>query len=93
MKLKEALKIINTKEKGYMVSFEVQEGSVLRSDHFPDLHAKEPLIPTEAEAWELAERFANATGDDVVNVYVIDNTFSPVPGYSSKKLKAYSLGI
>jgi hypothetical protein len=92
MKYKQAMKIIERMEKGYMVSFEVMDGSVLRSDHFPDLHAKEPLIPTEAEAWKLAERFANATGDDVVNVYVVDNTFSPVPGYSSKKLNTYSLG-
>ena len=92
MKTNEALKIINSKgtPKGYMVSFEVREGSVLRSDHFPDKHAGEPLIPTEHDAWELAKQFADATGDDTYNIYVIDHTFSPVRGYAEKKLKPYS---
>jgi hypothetical protein len=87
MKFQEALDIINKKEKGYMVSFEVRERGVLRSDHFPDKHAGELLIPTEEEAWILAEKFANSTGSDVVNIYVIDNTFSPVKGYDKKKFK------
>ena len=87
MKFQEALDIINKKEKGYMVSFEVLERGMLRSDHFPDKHAGELLIPTEEEAWILAEKFANSTGSDVVNIYVIDNTFSPVKGYDKKKLK------
>ena len=89
MKFQEALDIINKKEKGYMVSFEVRERGLLRSDHFPDKHADELLIPTEDEAWRLAERFAKATGSDTVNIYVIDNTFSPVKGYDKKKLKSY----
>jgi hypothetical protein len=89
MKFQEALDIINKKEKSYMVSFEVRERGFLRSDYFPDKHADELLIPTEEEAWDLAERFAKATGSDVVNIYVIDNTFSPVKGYDKKKLKSY----
>lgn len=89
MKFKDAMKIINDNEKGYMVSFEKVEGHILKSDHFPDFHNKEPLISTEAEAWDLACRFASATGDDIVNIYVIDETFSPVAGYSSRKLKAH----
>ena len=89
MKFQEALDIINGNEKGYMVSFEVRENSVLRSDHFPDKHANESLIPTLKEAWDLAERFANTTGSEVVNIYVIDHTFSPVKGYANKKLKSY----
>lgn len=89
MKYEEALEIINKKERGFMVSFEVRERSILKSDHFPDKHAGEPLIPTEEEAWELAEKFARATGDEVVNIYVVDHTFSPVKGYLSKKLKEY----
>lgn len=89
MKFKEALDIINIKEKGYMVSFEVRKNGVLGSDYFPDKHANELLIPTEEEAWNLAERFANATGSEVVNLYVIDHTFSPVKGYTNKILKKY----
>ena len=89
MKFQEALDIINVKENGYMVSFEVRERGVLRSDHFPDKHANELLIPTEEEAWNLAERFAKATGSEVVNIYVIDHAFSPVKGYTNKKLKTY----
>ena len=88
MKFQEALDIINKREKGYMVSFEVREGGLLRSDHFPDKEADELLIPTEEEAWRLAERFAKATGDDIVNIYIIDNTFSPVADYDKKKLKS-----
>ena len=76
MKLEKALEIIGEKEKGYMVSFEVSGGGVLRSDHFPDKHAGEPLIETEGEAWELAEKFAKSTGNEVVNIYVIDNSDS-----------------
>lgn len=87
MKLKEALEIINKNEKGYMVSFEVRGGGVLRGDHFPDKHAGEPLIETEGEAWELAEKFAKSTGNEVFNIYVIDHNFCPVKGYSNKKFK------
>lgn len=96
MKLEKALEIIGekgkdymTSEKGYMVSFEVRGGGVLRSDHFPDKHAGEPLISTESEAWELSEKFAKSTGDNYLNIYVIGDNFCPVKGYSNKKFKSY----
>ena len=89
MKLSEAMKIIDRKEKGFIVGFEVLKGSILRSDNFPDKHAGEELIKTEEEAWELARRFANATDDRTVNIYVKDHTHSPVSGYDKKKLKPY----
>lgn len=90
MKLNEALAIINGKKrKGYMVHFEVREGGVLRSDYFPDKHEREPLIQTEEEAWSLAKRFADSTDENTVNIYVVDNTFSPVSGYDNKRLKRY----
>lgn len=89
MKLKDAMEIIDKKEEGFMVGFELREGGMLKSDNFPDKHAGEDLIPTEAEAWELAERFARATGNDVVNIYVKDNKFNPVQGYTSKKIRHY----
>ncbi len=89
MKYEEALEIIENKEKGFMVSFEKRKGGLLISDYFPDKHDGEDLIKTEEEAWDLAERFSKATGDDIVNIYVIDHTFSPVSGYSNKKLKTH----
>jgi hypothetical protein len=91
MKLKEAISIITEKEKGFMVSFEKRTGGILASDHFPDKHAGEDLIATEKYAWELAERFAKATDDTYVNIYVVDNNFSPVIGYEEKKLKSYNI--
>ena len=87
MKLQEALNIIENKSGGYMVSFEVQEGGTYRSDHFPDKHAGEDLIKTEEGAWELARKFADATGQLIGNIYVIGDDFVPVEGYSDKKLK------
>lgn len=89
MKFQEALDIIDSKEKGFMVSFDVIEGSVLRSDNFPDKHDGEPLIPSEYEAWDLAKKFAAATPDKIVNIYVIDESFSPVKDYNKKELKRY----
>lgn len=88
MKLQEALNIINKPKIGFMVSFEVKERGVLRSDHFPDFHGGEELIQSETEAWELAKKFSEAT-DNTCNIYVIDHTFSPVKNYSTKKLKSY----
>jgi hypothetical protein len=72
-----------------MVSFEKRNGGILSSDHFPDKHAGEGLIATEKYAWELAERFAKATDDTYVNIYVVDNNFSPVIGYEGRLLKKY----
>lgn len=89
MKLKEAMSIIDEKEKGFMVHFDVSDGRVKYSDYFPDKHAGEKLIKTEEEAWDLAKRFANAAPDNYNNIYVIDNNFSPVFDYDSKKLKRY----
>lgn len=88
MKLQEALDIINKKrENGFMVSFEVRKGHGLTSDHFPDKHAGEPLIPTEEEAWNLAKRFAKTTESNIENIYVIDSNFRPVKGYENMRLK------
>ena len=87
MKLSEALEIIDDKPKGFMVSFECKLGRILTSDYFPDKHAGEPLIETEAEAWELARSFAEKTKGKYINIYVINHEFSPVPGYESKKIE------
>jgi hypothetical protein len=89
MNFKEAIDIIEKHERCFMVHFEVVEGGLLHSDYFPDKHAGERLIPTEIEAWELASRFAKATDDNYVNIYVIDDKFKPVNGYESRIFKAY----
>lgn len=82
MKMKDALEMINAKStSGFMVSFEWIEGSILRGDHFPDKHAREKLIETENEAWDLARKFADATKGKTCNIYVIKNDFVPVNGY------------
>ena len=87
MKMSEALEIIDGKPKGFMVHFEVTSGSIAGSNHFPDLHAGEPLIPTEHEAWDLARRFANATGPEYNCIYVIDHRFVPVKDYRRRAYK------
>ena len=98
MKTKDALDIIKkietkpkfkSNKKGFMISFEVIEGHTLRSDHFPDKHANQKLISTEEEAWNLGKRFASATDNTIVNIYVIDESFNPVKDYSFKILKHY----
>ena len=91
MKLNEAIDIINSKingvGSGYMVHFELVEGSVLKSDHFPDKHAGEKLIESEESAWELADKFARATGSDYINIYVVDERWRPVAGYDAQTYK------
>ncbi len=87
MKYKEALKIIDKLSKGYMVSFDVVGGGVLKSDYFPDKHAGEELIKTKQEAWDLAGKFAKATTNEIVNVYVVNENFIPVDNNRLKKYK------
>jgi len=86
MKLQNALDIIKGKNKpqGFRVTFEVVERGVLRSDYFPD--RGEPLIPTEDEAWDLANKFAVKTYGRCVNIYVIDHDYTPVTGYAHKRI-------
>lgn len=89
MRLKDAMKIIETKEYGFRIHFEVREGSILRSDYFPEID--EEIIDSEEEAWELATRFAKATDSSIyVNIYVVDHTHHPVAGYNDKKLNRLS---
>lgn len=89
MKLSEAMSIIDKKESGYMVHFEKRIRNTLSADYFPDKNENENLIKSEDEAWVLAERFANATDETYVNIYVIDHNFRPVFGYEKRKLKSY----
>ena len=75
--------------KGFMVEFEHRIDGMLRSSHFPDKHAGEPLIKTEEEAWELARNFAEILPQEYVNIYVIKENFFPVECYEEKKLRKY----
>lgn len=87
MKMAEAKKIMNATP-DYMVSFEHVEGGMLRSDYFPDKYAGEPLIPTEEEAWQLAQRFATATRGKCVNIHIIKGVdFTPVNGYRKRMIE------
>ena len=87
MKMKDALQVIEGSNKvfGFMVSFERTGGGMLRSDHFPDKHRGEKLIELEDEAWELARKFAKKTRKKCVNIYVVDQDFSPTT--SGKTIK------
>jgi hypothetical protein len=86
MTMQEAMDIINNKPKGYMVVFEWIDGSILKSDYFPDGDGGEKLIEAEWEAWELANRFAKVTKGRTCNIYVVDDKFSPVEGYEDRQI-------
>jgi hypothetical protein len=85
MKMQAAMDVMHNKPEGFRVAFEWCGDGFLRSDHFPE--EREPLIPTEAEAWELAERFARAARGRVCNLYVVDHDYNPVPGYQAREIK------
>ena len=88
MKFAEARELIRGAT-GYRVSFEVIEGGLLRSDHFPD--NDEDTIPLEEEAWQLAGLFAKAgEKKGIVNVYVIHgDDYTPVADYKERELNIY----
>ena len=87
MKMKKAMEIIDGEKDGFMVSLEWKKGGMLCSDHFPDKHAGEDLIPTEKEAWMLAAEFAKKTVGKAVNIYVTNADFTPVTGYREKYIE------
>lgn len=87
MKMEKALEIINGRPAGYLVHFEHAGDGFLRSDYFPDVHAGEPPIATEQDAWDLARRFAAKTPRRCVNLYVVHSLdFTPVPHYREQML-------
>lgn len=88
MKMDDALRIIagGPMVPGFMVAFSHVEGRFERTDHFPDKHAGEPLIPSEDEAWELAIAFAEKTIGKCCNICVVDARFEPVPGYEARRI-------
>ena len=91
MKTKEAMKIMGSgwirRRKGFRVCFPKRVESEWVTDHFPDLEEK-PL-PSEVSAWELARRFAVASGagesGEAVNIHVVDDQGNPVPHYGTNR--------
>ena len=89
MKMQEAMNIMENKPKlaGFMVHFEKIVGAMLHSDYFPDVHAGEPPIKTENEAWKMAAQFAAKTHKSCINIYVVRREdFTPVPDYAQRKI-------
>lgn len=89
MKLSDALQIINKGKSGthgFRVHFEKHVKCFYKADYFPD--RDEPPLKTEAEAWELAQKFSVAADSSYSNIYVVDGkTRKPVEGYLEKKLR------
>ena len=86
MRFLDALRIING-DQGFMVAFERAAGHIRLADHFPDKHAGEKLIVTEALAWHYACKFAANAPASIVNIYVVGSNFVPVAGYQEKMLR------
>jgi hypothetical protein len=84
MKLQDAMDLIHNRPQGFRVAFEWCGDEFLRSDYFPD--REESLISTEAEAWELADRFARVTRGRTCNLYVVDYRYMPVTDYKLRKI-------
>lgn len=89
MRMNEALSVmaVGFRPKGYMVAFEHLEGRILRGDHFPDCRAGETPIASEELAWVMAYAFAQKTTGKCVNIYVVDDSFSPVKDYHERKIE------
>lgn len=79
----ELMDLIHGVPKGFRVSFEIKEGSILRSECFPS----DGLIPHEEIAWHWAKIIADAAPGKLVNIYVVDYNHIPVPGYESRKIE------
>ena len=74
---------------GFMVSFEMSDGSLLSSGHFPDRHAGEGLIKDKETAEKMADMFASVTKDrGYVNIYVIDHNFCPAYSYGKINMRS-----
>lgn len=91
MKMTEVADVIKTykdhmkRPKGYRVHFEKFDGKFLTTDYFPE--SNEPLIHDEDDAWTMALQFAEATTGRCLNIYVVDQDWNPVPGYTLRKIE------
>lgn len=78
------LKIMKSRP-GFRITYEILEDGVLKSHHFPTIQY--PPIYKEEEAWRKAKEFSEMAHDNVFNIYVVDDRFSPVAGHEEKKLR------
>lgn len=88
MRLADAMSMMQGREepRGFRVNYEEIEGCILRGGFFPE-RDEEPF-KTEAEAWTMAQRFAEAAPQRFVDIYVIGaHDFVPVDGYDAKMLR------
>jgi len=97
MELKEAMKMIANgwiqRPKGFRVRFERRQGDQWISDTFPS--EGEALLTSDVMAWELARRFAEATGKggtgeaegEISSITVVDHTGSPVNFYGTDAIR------
>ena len=71
----------------FRVSFEQRVNGMLVSDHIPD--REEAAMGTLEAAWALAERINRSAPDTIVNIYVVDGLWRPVPGYRNRMLRKH----
>lgn len=94
MKLAEARRIIEEgkqielSSQGYMVHYEIKEGSMYTSGYFPDKRQGETVFEAEETAWEWAEEFAKYAPPQYVNIYVVHGDFVPVDSYKERELRS-----
>ena len=97
MDLKEAMQRIGAgwiqRPKGFRVRFERRQGDQWIPDSFPS--EGETLFNSDVMAWELARRFAEATGKmtpeesegDISEITVVDHTGAPVKFYGTDSIR------
>ena len=100
MKIKEALKIIDEgwvqKPKGFRVHFQKKVDSEFVTDYIPGI--EENPMNSDVVAWRVAWKLSQAsrseepgsTDGDIVNIYVVDDSGSPVKFYATNQLKVYN---
>jgi hypothetical protein len=97
MELKKAMQMIGAgwiqRPRGFRVRFERRQGEQLVSDFFPS--ETETLLSSDVMAWELARRFAEATGKGatgeaegaITSITVVDDKGSPVRFYGTNTIR------
>jgi hypothetical protein len=100
MKITESLKIIDkgwvNKPKGFRVHFQKRVNSDWITDYVPG--QKEKLLDSDVVAWRLAWKLSVAanpdntekSGEDIANIYVVDDSGNPIRYYRTNQLKIYN---
>jgi hypothetical protein len=100
MKLSEVVKLIDggrvKKKKGFRVHFQRWRDSEMVSEYAPGENEKP--MDSEVNAWKVAWKLAryleidmdNLKEDDVVNVYVVDESGNPVNFYANNRKEIFN---